>query len=54
MKSGNARRELGFVPQIGIAEGIRRYVAWFRETFPDPSALLSQEQAINWQPAVVK
>jgi UDP-glucose 4-epimerase len=49
-----ARRELGFVPQVGIAEGIRRYVGWFRETFPDPSALLLQEQAINWQPAVVK
>ena len=49
-----ARRELGFEPQVGIAEGIRRYVGWFRETFPDPSALLSQEQAINWQPAVVK
>jgi nucleoside-diphosphate-sugar epimerase len=49
-----ARRELGFDPQVGIADGIRRYVAWFRETFRDPSALLPQEQAINWQPAVVK
>jgi UDP-glucose 4-epimerase len=45
-----ARRELGFDPAVGIAEGIRRYVGWFRRTFPDPSALLPREQAYNWEP----
>jgi UDP-glucose 4-epimerase len=45
-----ARRELGFEPRVGIAEGIRQYVAWFRATFPNPSALLPKEQAYNWEP----
>jgi UDP-glucose 4-epimerase len=45
-----ARRVLRFEPRVGIADGIRRYVAWFRETFPDPSLLLPQEQPYNWQP----
>jgi dTDP-D-glucose 4,6-dehydratase len=46
-----ARRELGFVPQVDIADGIRRYVDWFRAEFPDPSGLLAQEQSYNWLPA---
>jgi UDP-glucose 4-epimerase len=46
-----ARRELGFVPQVDIADGIRRYVDWFRAAFPDPSGLLAQEQTYNWLPA---
>ena len=45
-----ARSVLGFEPRVGIGEGLRRYVAWFRETFPDPSRLLEQEQPYNWQP----
>jgi UDP-glucose 4-epimerase len=45
-----ARRELGFDPKVDIGEGIRRYVAWFRSTFPDPALLLPQEQEYNWQP----
>jgi len=46
-----ARKELGFAPVVSIADGISRYVAWFRRTFPDPTALLSQEQPYNWHPA---
>ena len=46
-----ARRELGFDPRVSIAEGIRRYVDWFRATFPVPAALLGREQPYNWQPA---
>jgi UDP-glucose 4-epimerase len=44
-----ARNELGFEPQVGIADGIRRYVGWFRATFPDPSAPLQHEQDYNWE-----
>ena len=33
-----------------IDEGIRKYIAWFRSTFPDPAALLPREQAYNWEP----
>jgi len=45
-----ARQELGFEPQVDIGEGIRRYVEWFRATFPDPAGLLTREQPYNWQP----
>ena len=43
-----ARRSLGFEPAIDIDEGIRRYVAWFRQTYPDPAPLLAEEQPYNW------
>jgi len=46
-----ARREIGFAPRVPIADGIRRYVEWFRTTFPDPAVLLTKEQPYNWQPA---
>ena len=45
-----ARRELGFAPLVDIADGIRRYVNWFREAYPDVGAVAVQEQPINWQP----
>jgi UDP-glucose 4-epimerase len=38
------RTELGFEPRVDIRDGISRYVSWFRSAFPDPSALLLQEQ----------
>ena len=44
-----ARRVLNFAPAIGIEEGIGRYVAWFRSTFPDPSRLIGDEQPYNWR-----
>jgi UDP-glucose 4-epimerase len=44
-----ARRALGFAPAVGIEDGIGRYVAWFRTTFPDPSRLIGDEQPYNWQ-----
>jgi UDP-glucose 4-epimerase len=46
-----ARRELAFEPAVAIADGIRRYVDWFRAAFPDPAELLPREQPYNWQPA---
>ena len=45
-----ARSTLGFAPAVGIEDGIRRYVAWFRATFPDPSRLIDDEQPYNWRP----
>jgi UDP-glucuronate 4-epimerase len=38
-----SRSELGYEPKIGISEGLRRFVAWFREfghlyTLPQPLA----------------
>jgi len=46
-----ARQLLGFEPAIAIADGIARYVSWFRSTYPDPARLLKDEQPYNWQPA---
>jgi UDP-glucose 4-epimerase len=45
-----ARLELGFVPDVSIEEGIRRYVEWFRAAHPNPAALLPLEQEYNWSP----
>jgi UDP-glucose 4-epimerase len=47
-----ARALLGFEPAVAIADGIGRYVAWFRATFPDPSRLIKDEQPYNWRPNV--
>ncbi len=44
-----ARRVLNFAPAIGIEEGIARYVAWFKSSFPDPSRLIGDEQPYNWR-----
>lgn len=42
-----ARRTIGFAPVVEFAEGIRRYIAWFRAQYPDPADLLEQESG-NW------
>ena len=38
---------LGYKPDIPFAEGMRRYVDWFRARHPDPRALL-EEVIANW------
>jgi len=43
-----ARAELGFAAPVGIEEGLSRYVAWFREAYPDPAACLRDEAVRNW------
>jgi UDP-glucose 4-epimerase len=43
-----ARGHLGFTATIDFAEGLRRYVDWFREHRPDPAALLEGEIR-NWR-----
>jgi UDP-glucose 4-epimerase len=43
-----ARNVLGFEPQVAIGDGIRQYVEWFKDAFPDPAAVLPREQAYNW------
>lgn len=42
-----ARTLLGVTPAVSFREGIDRYLAWFRENHPDPSALL-EETVENW------
>ena len=43
-----ARAELGFRALVGIEEGLARYLAWFRETYPDPAVCLRDEVVRNW------
>jgi UDP-glucose 4-epimerase len=43
-----ARTELGFSAPVGIEEGLSRYVAWFRQAYPDPAACLRGEVVRNW------
>jgi UDP-glucose 4-epimerase len=38
---------IGYRAKIPLQAGIERYVAWFRQTCPDPSALL-EERVENW------
>jgi UDP-glucose 4-epimerase len=39
---------LGYRPQIGFAEGLCRYLEWFRAHHPDPSSLIGDE-VDNWR-----
>jgi nucleoside-diphosphate-sugar epimerase len=34
-----ARRELGFSPQVDLAEGVRRSVEWFRNAYGSPAPI---------------
>lgn len=43
-----ARVELGFEPQVDLREGLGRYLKWFREAYPDPSACLAHDVARNF------
>jgi UDP-glucose 4-epimerase len=43
-----AHERLAFRAGVGIEEGLMRYLAWFRETYPDPSACLREEAVRNW------
>lgn len=43
-----ARETLGFVAEVKLEEGLRRYIDWFRATHPDPAALL-EDDIRNWR-----
>ena len=43
-----AKSILGFEAGIDLEEGLRRYLAWFRATYRDPSSLLERE-VVNWE-----
>lgn len=42
-----AERILGFKAEVGLQDGLGRYLDWFRATYSDPSALL-EDRAVNW------
>jgi UDP-glucose 4-epimerase len=42
-----ARKILGFQPSMDFAEGIRRYIKWFKDRHPNPAALLEADEK-NW------
>jgi len=43
------RERLGFAPETGIEEGIRKSIAWFRSLPLTPQEMLSQEVLRNWE-----
>lgn len=43
-----AREALGFAAKLGLDEGLRRYIDWFRTAHPDPSPLL-EDDIRNWR-----
>ncbi len=45
-----ARRLLGFHADVGIEEGLARYLAWVRSQAGEPSKWLEREQELNWEP----
>jgi len=45
-----AREHLGYVPEIPIEDGLRRYVAWFREHHgKELESMLADDQQRNWE-----
>lgn len=49
--STRARQLLGFEPRISLPEGLRRLVAWYRESGRSPEELLASEVRRNWEAA---
>lgn len=45
--TAKATTVLGFKPAISFSEGIGRYIAWFKQTYPDAGAML-EDDARNW------
>jgi UDP-glucose 4-epimerase len=43
-----AKERLGFRAEVGFEEGLTRYVEWFRQAYPDPSACLAHDVVRNW------
>jgi UDP-glucose 4-epimerase len=39
---------LGYTADVDFDEGMNKYLAWFTQTYPDPSILL-EDDPINWQ-----
>jgi UDP-glucose 4-epimerase len=46
-RADKAERVLGFRPQVSFADGVGRYLAWFKQRYPDPSKLLESDER-NW------
>ncbi len=43
-----AKKILSFRPEISIAQGIKTYVAWVKQAYPNPKSLLEKMPDINW------
>jgi UDP-glucose 4-epimerase len=44
-----ARSTLGYEPRTGIEEGLRQYVAWFRQAVPDHAKFSEEAGRSNWE-----
>ncbi len=43
-----AQQDVGFTPQIGIEQGLKEYISWFKENIPDPKLALKKYVKNNW------
>lgn len=43
-----AKKFLSYSPQVDIREGIKKYIAWVKKTYPNPTKLLSMVPDKNW------
>ena len=43
-----ARKILFYEPKVTIAEGLKKYIAWVKHTYPDPKKLMKLVPDTNW------
>jgi len=48
-----SRDLLGFRAEVGIEEGLSRYLDWVRTLPGDPASWLEGEEVLNWKPSPV-
>ncbi|OGW49829.1 MAG: hypothetical protein A2078_03565 [Nitrospirae bacterium GWC2_57_9] len=46
--TSKAKEELGFVAKIEIETGVKKYLDWFKNKFPDPAQALKFYEEKNW------
>jgi UDP-glucose 4-epimerase len=43
-----ARKILSYEPSVKITEGLKKYITWVKQTYPDPTKLMKLVPDTNW------